>query len=928
MPQYIVCTPPQENGVYDSFSFQEKSPEPCSLTVEEFQSPDRCDLLHRRRAMPRQVITDEPRRWAEVLFEPGDVIEFRFLPRRSATEGMRPRQFIQSHTAFQHGLDRWAFADEVDVLVNKLAELNQGSATWWGVWKRLDNKWTDVGGEPGIPLNIYASANPRMMTGCTTNDDVILARSLFVDLDKTTLDEAMARLAATGLPKPTMIVVSGHGIHLYWRLLEPITNLKRWTALQKRLIQLVGSDPAIHDPARMMRLPGFMNVNGDHPTRCYIHEADARRRYSLGEILPHLPPEPPKPQPTNAVKDQQGLDGNLSIAGKSSATLHRAEAYANHFDPVDENRNSTAFSRSCALIEKFDLDEDEVLPLIQKSNTKSADPLDDTELEQVVEKAVRHVQKKGKQRGTLLSQPALVEEYVEPTGQIIELEVWRNEMTQARLDSLDHPGKIFFDGSTTGAGKSTADLEAMKKAGKSATFLPTHDACADTVKKLTTAELNAAAHPPLDETTCQKFGTKTEPGPARIAQNAGLNVGQCVCTTCELRTACEYQKQRELARSADHTVATHARASLSDFQPALEKPIVFIHEDALSLLRPMAKMVRFTKKQDVPQLRHLQELILIAQAAEEVGREWQDDEAIRFAKRLQDAANDLMAHLNAPTLLHAFEDAAQKGRNTKKLPTVMSLPLKTTTTRHDRMDYLLKRAMDRSGVYSNGTALKLAVGFALGELQGLYAVVDESRSDGGKLVYSQALVGVWKNVLPTGSVVWLENASTSSTFLSEIVGQKVIDKTPNGRLALQTPPLQYVDQDVTQQTSGKTVRSIIRGLLAQNRDAKKVGIITHQRHKSEIDKLAPLWRQRIAKIEHFHSGKDRASNEWLACDLILVLGTPRVPASAIRDVLIRLGRFDDATSNGAFASVLWEGKTTAGKVMQVTGLGYANSSWS
>jgi hypothetical protein len=164
--------------------------------------------------------------------------------------------------------------------------------------------------------------------------------------------------------------------------------------------------------------------------------------------------------------------------------------------------------------------------------------------------------------------------------------------------------------------------------------------------------------------------------------------------------------------------------------------------------------------------------------------------------------------------------------------------------------------------------------------------------------------------------------------LAEIVGNEVIDKTPNGRLALQTPPLQYVDQDVTQQTRGKTVRSIIRGLLAQNRSAEKVGIITHQCHKGEIDKLAPLWRQRIAKIEHFHSGKDRASNEWLTCDLILVLGTPRVPASAIRDVLIRLGRFENAKTNGNFVSVLWEGKTTAGNVTQVTGLGYATPSWS
>lgn len=928
MPQSIVCTPPREIDGYDNFLFQQIEPEPCSLTIEEFQQPDPCDLIRRRRPQPQQVITDEPRRWAEVLFEPGDVIEFRFLPSGSAEESLRPRRFFQSRTAFQHGFDRWTFACEIDLFVNKLTELNQGAATWWGLWNKLTRKWSEVGGEPGIPLNIYASANPRIATGCTTSDDVMLARSLFVDLEDCTVDEATAKLAETGLPKPTITVVSGHGVHFYWRLLEPITDLKRWTTLQKRLIQLFGSDPAIHDPARMMRLPGFMNVNGDKPTRCYIHEADAGRRYSMGEILLLFPPEPPRPQPTIPIKEVPKNDGiNLSIAGRSSDSFPRAEAYANQFAPVDENRNSTAFSRTCSLVEKFDLTVDEALPLIQQANDKSADPLDDDELEQVVEKAIRHVQKKCKRRGTALLPPARVEKYIEPTGPVIELDVWRREMTQARLDSLNQPGRIFFDGSTTGAGKSTADLVAMKQAGKSVTFLPTHDACGEVVKKLTEEGLKAAAHPPLDESTCQKFGTKTKPGPARIAQNAGLNVGQCVCTECDLRKTCEYQRQRELARSADHTIATHARASLSDFQPAVEKPIVFVHEDALSLLRPMGKVVRFAKKQDVPQLRHLQELIVIAQAAEEIAITWQDEPAIRFAKRLRDAVNELLAHLISQTLIQPFEDAAQMSRNTKNLPSVMSLPLKGILLRPANMDYLMKRAMDKVGIYSNGATLKLAVGFALGELQGLFAVVDESRGQGGKLNFSKALLGVWNHQLPSDSVVWLENASTSSAFLTEIVGKEVIDKTPSGRLALQTPPLQFVDQDVTQQTSGKTVRSIIRGLLAQNRSAAKVGIITHQRHKPEIDKLATLWRKRIAKIEHFHSGKDRASNEWLNCDLILVLGTPRVPASAIRDVLIRLGRFEDAKLNGGFSSLIWEAKTTAGNLVQVTGLGYFNPSW-
>jgi hypothetical protein len=840
---------------------------------------------------------------------------------------MRPRQFMIAKTAIQHRIYRWAFANEIDVLVNKLAELNRGTASWWGRWDKSANRWTKVGGESGIPLNIYGSTNPRIATGCSTSDDVMLARSLFVDLEKGTVEEALAKVDAAKMPTPTMIVVSGHGVHLYWRLLQPITDLSRWTIIQKRLIQLFGSDPAIHDPARMMRLPGFMNVNGD-PARCYIHEADPGRRYSLAVILPVLPAEPPKTESPNLNDGEfPNMDSSLSIAGNSSATLRRAKAYADQFEPVEENRNSSLFGRSCALVEKFDLDEDQVLPLIDETNDKAQNPLDHTEVEEVVEKAVKHVKKKGKRRGTALNRSQHLERFHEPTGPVVELEDWRRQMTDARLASLDQKGSVFFDGSTTGAGKSTADQAAMTKAGKSAVFLPTHDACGELANTLTESGLLAACHPPLDSSTCLKFGTKGDPGPAQLALKAGLNVGSCLCTFCEKASFCEYQKQREQARTADHTIATHARASLSDFQPAVDKPVVFVHEDAVSLLRPMVKVVRQSPKSDVPQARHLRDILVIAQAAEEIAVTWADDAAIDFSRRLKTATTDLIAYLDSADLVKPLEEAANAGKATSDLLSVKALPLRPTLARHDRLDYLLLRAMDRSNVHSHGPALKLALAYSLGELAHLCVVVDEAKAKGGKATFVKGLVGVWKVELPSDTVVWLENASTTAALLTQIVGQQVIDKTPHGRLTLKVPPIQFPDVDITQSSCGNTVRSVVRGLLAQHPQAKKVGIITQQRHVAEIEKLAPIWQNRIARTEYFFSGKDRASNSWLDCDLILVIGTPRVPPAAVRDTLIRLGRVSAAANNASFDSLTWEGRTKNGHLVRIDGLGCAEASW-
>lgn len=917
-------------GGYDSFLHQQLFPQPCSLTVEEFQLPDPCDPPHRRRPRPRRVVTDEPRRWVDVLFEPGDVIEFRLVPPKSIAAAVRPRKFRMRETAVRHGLYRWAFADEIEVVVDKLAALNRGSATWWGRWDRLRDGWADVSGEPGIPLNIYASINPRLATGGKADDDVLLARSVFVDLERMTVEEAMARVAAAGLPAPTMIVVSGHGVHLYWRLREPITDLALWTALQKRLIRLLGSDEAIHDPSRVMRLPGFMNVNGESPTRCYIHEADSGRRYAVEDILPPLPPEPPQPTKPNIPRRKSaniGCSSSLSVRGDCGDALLRASAYAERFEPVEENRNSTAFRRTCALVEKFDLDAEQIFPLVEKVNEKADDPLDAAEVEEVVEKAVKHVRKKGRRRGTALEGPSRLEQYHEPTGPVVELEAWRREMTQSRLESLGQTGKVFFDGSPTGAGKSTADLTAMEKAGASATFLPTHDACDELVKRLSESGLSAAAHPPLDATTCEKFGTRADPGPAQAAVKAGLNVGEAVCARCELATTCEYQRRREQARAAAHAVATHTRASLSDFTPAGGKPVVFVHEDAVGLLRPLVKVVRYSPKADDPQGRHLHEIVRIAEVAGDIARSWQDAGAIAFATRLRDATLDLIAALDAHELVKPLEDAASAGRTTAALPSVKALPLKPNIARPAGIDYLLRRAMDRLQIRSNGPVLRLTVGYCQGELAHLCAVVDEAKTTGGRSVFTRAVVGVWKVGLPGDAVVWLENASATADQLRELVGREVIDKTPHGRLAYRVPPLQYAEVDITKQTCGNKVRGVVRGLLAQYPQAGRVGVITQQCHVAEIEALDLLWRRRIARVEYFFSGKDRASNSWLDCDLILVVGTPRVPPVAVRDTLIRMGRVDAASRDGQFGPLTWEGKTNDGRLVRIDGRGYADPSW-
>lgn len=143
--------------------------------------------------------------------------------------------------------------------------------------------------------DIYVGANPRKAKRGTTSADVALARCIFCDWDEgADLALARNRWEAAGLPEPTLTLHSGHGIHAYWRFVEPLADpamLVLWKDLQGELIKAVGSDPKPKDLARIMRLPGFGNCKYEARVPCRVVDADPKRRYSLESLVEVLMPD-------------------------------------------------------------------------------------------------------------------------------------------------------------------------------------------------------------------------------------------------------------------------------------------------------------------------------------------------------------------------------------------------------------------------------------------------------------------------------------------------------------------------------------------------------------------------------------------------------------------------------------------------------------
>ncbi|HML73585.1 MAG TPA: DNA-primase RepB domain-containing protein [Anaerohalosphaeraceae bacterium] len=178
-----------------------------------------------------QIITD-------TLFEPDDIVEIRCL--RKLDKGNDTEHY-------------WASAKDLSSLADELAELNRQG------------------------FNIYYGVNPRKDFNFSGDRNVLLARCLFCDFDHLEPGDGCGRLEFVwndiffaGLPEPTLAVHSGHGLHVYWRLAEPILDLNVWKDTQNKLNARLGADKTIKNPERIMRLPGYLNTKKEPYQECFV----------------------------------------------------------------------------------------------------------------------------------------------------------------------------------------------------------------------------------------------------------------------------------------------------------------------------------------------------------------------------------------------------------------------------------------------------------------------------------------------------------------------------------------------------------------------------------------------------------------------------------------------------------------------------------
>ncbi|NLX22441.1 MAG: AAA family ATPase [Phycisphaerae bacterium] len=378
--------------------------------------------------------------YVAVCWEPDDLIELRPLP---------PEQ----------GRRDWIRAGDLADLVERLVQENTQGA------------------------NLFAGVLPRTAEGGGTDKDCGPGRVVWADFDGCDPREAWRRAVATGMPEPSMAISSGHGAHLFWRLTEPV-DPERLSKLVGNVAAMIGSDPTVRNPSRILRLPGFVNWKEPKADAVLLF-ADPTVRYPIGVIEKVI----------NKWKLGKALAmvQPLTIEQDAPDAVKRAQAYVDRIaGQAEGERNTKGFEVAAVLVNDFRLSPETAWPMLREWNLRNRPPLAEKELRAVLASGSKYA--KGQPGAKLQAEPTLPEvpeivrvEHGGLTAMQEEIAQYRRgelasiELPWSRLSDLARPlqpGTVLVIAGPTNTGKSLFVMrcaEAVHLAGYPWKYLPLED---------------------------------------------------------------------------------------------------------------------------------------------------------------------------------------------------------------------------------------------------------------------------------------------------------------------------------------------------------------------------------------------------------------------------------------------------------------------
>lgn len=457
---------------------------------------------------------------------------------------------------------------------------------------------------------------------------------------------------------------------------------------------------------------------------------------------------------------------------------------------------------------------------------------------------------------------------------------------------------------------------------------PTHENGREAVERYLKSDMDAVCYPGRTTKDTESMAQNCWNVLADEAERIGLPVVKTVCFRCSHRRDCNehgYLAQLARAKEAKVAICTHKRAEYMRFgELASGRDYISIHENPIDLLRPKLSISEF----DLLQAQFVLNQLLsdpkfldwfgTATKTDDLGNEYHSDELAIRKTRLYDFCRFLADLLDALVVRLGEVES-----NTEWKPSAIH-PLPKD------IEWLMFQTTKSLKARFSGPAWRFVLSAASGQIYAATIMVQRKIRKGikPKVEYlDKSIVAVQNNRPPPSASTWFNDATLTADRLSAILNYSVQDETPEGRIDLRKKAIQIL-RDITRRAKPRIVANVLRGVLADRPQFAQVGIICHRPHLVALKQLGAKYEARIVKSTYFGSGDERSSNDWHEkCDLIIVVGTPRVPPSAIAEYLVQVGEIGAACRQTEWGKVFWHGETESGELIKVEARGYEDEIW-
>jgi hypothetical protein len=171
--------------------------------------------------------------------------------------------------------------------------------------------------------------------------------------------------------KPSILVESGGGYHLYWPLKEPASriDIPRVENLLKRIAIHLGGDRVSAEAARILRVPGTYNLKYTPKRRITIGHLHPEKQYNLDdfEILPPLP-----------VGEREDRD-----------QLHPPGWQKDLLKGVSDGERNISITRLAGRYVGKGLSGEEIIPILMDANSNFKPPLEVKEVEGCLDSVIK-----------------------------------------------------------------------------------------------------------------------------------------------------------------------------------------------------------------------------------------------------------------------------------------------------------------------------------------------------------------------------------------------------------------------------------------------------------------------------------------------------------------------------------------------------------